>query len=129
MGTDPNYSNRLDRPVDPATDHILGPPDAEITLVEYGSYACQHCRAANERVAEVRARCGDRIRYVFRHRPIHADLARPSAELAESAPDEERFWEAHVALMTRSETLTADDLRAVSDGLGLVAGTPEANTA
>ena len=126
MGSNPGSdSTRLDRPVDPAVDHILGPPDAEITLVEYGSYACQHCRAANERVAEVRDQLGDRIRYVFRHRPIHADLARPSAELAESAPDEERFWDAHVALMTRSETLTEDDMRAVADGLGLVEGTPE----
>ena len=121
--------DRLDRPVDPATDHILGPLDAEITLVEYGSYACQHCRAANERIAEVRAQFGDRLRYVFRHRPIHADLARPSAELAESSRDEEHFWDAHVALMTRSETLTADDLRAVADGLDLVEGTAEADAA
>ena len=121
--------DRLDRPVDPAHDHILGPLDAEITLVEYGSYACQHCRAANERIAEVRAQFGDRLRYVFRHRPIHADLARPSAELAESAADEEHFWDAHVALMTRSETLTSDDLQAVADGLSLVEGTPEAAAA
>jgi Na+:H+ antiporter, NhaA family len=46
--------NRLDRPVDDKFDHILGPPDAAITLVEYGSYACPYCRAANERIAEVR---------------------------------------------------------------------------
>jgi len=39
---------RLDRPVDHETDHALGPADAEITLVEYGSYACPHCGAANE---------------------------------------------------------------------------------
>jgi NhaA family Na+:H+ antiporter len=121
--------DRLDRPVDPALDHILGPTDAEITLVEYGSYACGHCRAANERIAEIRAQFGDRLRYVFRHRPIHTDLARPSAELAECASDEEHFWDAHVALMTRSETLTADDLRAVSDGLNLADGTPEAEAA
>lgn len=42
---------RLDRPVDHETEHVLGPSDAEITLVEYGSYACPHCRAANERIA------------------------------------------------------------------------------
>jgi len=43
---------RLDRPVDHETDHVLGLADAEITLVEYGSYACPHCRAANKRIAQ-----------------------------------------------------------------------------
>ncbi|MEX2271338.1 MAG: Na+/H+ antiporter NhaA [Vicinamibacterales bacterium] len=122
----PDYSSRdrLERPVDPASDHILGPADAEITLVEYGSYACPHCRAANERIAEVRAQFGDRLRYVFRHRPIAGDLARQSAVLAESAVDEDQFWEAHVALMTRSEALNEDDLRAVAADMALNAGAP-----
>jgi NhaA family Na+:H+ antiporter len=113
-------TDRLDRPVDPALDHLLGPPDAPIALVEYGSYACPHCRAANERILEVRAQLGDRLLYCFRHRPlIGSDLARPAAELAESAPDPDRFWGAHVALMTRSTELTAEDLRAVAEDLGL----------
>ena len=63
-------TNRLDRPVDRAYDHVLGPADAPITLVEYGSYACPYCRAANEQIAGVRDEFGDRLRYVFRHRPL-----------------------------------------------------------
>lgn len=113
-------TNRLDRPVDVALDHLLGPAQAPITLVEYGSYACPYCRAANERITEVRGQLGDRLRYVFRHRPlIGSDLARPAAELAESAPDPELFWDAHVTLMTRSEALTEGDLQAVAETLGL----------
>src|SRR5512139_4226165 len=112
--------SRLDRPVDNALDHILGQQDAPITLVEYGSYACPHCRAANERITEVRNQLGDRLRYVFRHRPlIGSDIARPAAELAESAANHEQFWDAHVTLMTRSNTLTEEDLRAVANTLGL----------
>jgi Na+:H+ antiporter, NhaA family len=109
---------RLDRPVDDRHDHILGSHHAPITLVEYGSYDCPHCRAANERIAEVRGQFGDRLRYVFRHRPIPgSDIARRAAELAESTDDPEKFWDAHVALMTRSETLTEDDLLAVANEL------------
>jgi NhaA family Na+:H+ antiporter len=112
--------DHLDRPVDDAEDHILGSGNAPITLLEYGSYACPHCRAANERIAEVRTDLGDRLRYVFRHRPLtNNELARRAADLVEAAPDEEEFWKAHVALMTRSETLTEDDLRAVAVNLGL----------
>src|SRR5580700_8222963 len=114
--------NWLDRPVNEKTDHILGPPEAAITLVEYGSYACPPCRAANERIAEVRDQFGDRLRYVFRHRPlIGVELARRAAEIVERAEDPKRFWDAHVKLMTRSETLTEDDLQAVANDLGVPA--------
>jgi len=111
-------SNRLDRPVGP-DDHILGAADSAITLVEYGSYACLSCRAANERIAEVRDEIGRPLRYVFRHRPLlGSDIARRAAELVELAPDE-TFWNAHVKLMSRSETLTEDDLLAVAQDLGV----------
>jgi Na+:H+ antiporter, NhaA family len=112
--------NRLDRPVDSAYDHILGPADASITLVEYGSYACPYCRAANARINEVRAHLGDRLRYVYRHQPlVGSALARRAAELSERAVDADHFWDVHVSLMTRSETLTEADLAAVAADLRL----------
>jgi len=116
----------LDRPVDPAHDHVLGDADAEITLVEYGSYACPHCRAANGPIAELRQRFGDRLRYVFRHKPLTgSEIARRAAELVEQAPDPERFWKAHEQLMTRSETLGEGDLEAVAADFRLDAESPE----
>ncbi|HET7601727.1 MAG TPA: Na+/H+ antiporter NhaA [Gemmatimonadales bacterium] len=112
--------NRLLPPVDADRDHILGPTHAGITLVEYGSYACPYCRAANDRIARVRDEFGDRLRYVFRHRPLPGvDIARRAAVLAERAGQQGRFWDAHVTLMTRSPTLTEDDLRAVASELDL----------
>jgi len=111
---------RLDRPVDPKYDHVLGNGRAPITLVEYGSYACPDCRVANERIKQVHTDLGDRLRYIFRHKPLpNNDLARRAAELAESAPDNERFWRAHSLLMTRSERLTEEDLEVVAQELAL----------
>lgn len=119
-------ANRLDRPVDDALDHILGPGSAQITLVEYGSYACPYCRAANERIAEVRDQLGERLRYVFRHRPLTgSDIALRAAELVERAQTDEQFWEAHVKLMTRSSVLTEEDLEAVARDLGLMERNPD----
>jgi NhaA family Na+:H+ antiporter len=113
-------SSRLDRPVDPARDHLLGPVEAPITLVEYGGYACPHCRAAHDRIAEVRDQLGDRLRYVFRHRPLAGnELGRRAAELVERIEPPEKFWPAHVALMSRSLTLMEDDLRAVAREFGV----------
>jgi NhaA family Na+:H+ antiporter len=113
-------ANRLDRPVDDRYDHTLGPSAASIVLVEYGSYACPHCRAANDRIAQVRDQFGDRLRYVFRHRPLTgSDIALRAAELAERAAQLGKFWEAHVRLMGRSAMLTEEDLKVVAAELGL----------
>jgi NhaA family Na+:H+ antiporter len=118
--TEETPRNRLDRPVDVSRDHVLGPDDAPITLVEYGSYACPHCRVANEEIAKLRDRFGDRMRYVFRQRPLTGSaLARRAAELAECAAEQGRFWSVHVELMTRSTTLTDEDLRTVAAELGV----------
>ena len=68
----------------------------------------------------MRDQFGDRLRYVFRHKPLAGNpLARPAAELVERAPDAEHFWAAHVKLMTRSEVLTEEDLIAVAQDLGV----------
>jgi NhaA family Na+:H+ antiporter len=119
-------NTRLDRPVDVSRDHVVGADNAAITLVEYGSYDCPHCRAANARITEVREQLGERVRYVFRHRPISgSELARRAAELVEQAPTPDEFWSAHVSLMTRSRTLTEEDLAAVAKDLRLGERTPE----
>ena len=112
---------KLDRPVDSSIDHILGDPDAEITLVEYGSYSCVHCHAAHEVVADLRDRFGDRMRYVFRHLPIAgSDTARPAAVLAEYGGEKTgEFWSVHDALMQRGPDFGPDDLDEIASEFGL----------
>jgi Na+:H+ antiporter, NhaA family len=69
---------------------MLGPASAQVTRVEYGSYACANWRVANEQIAVVRDEFGERLRYVFRHRPLtNTDLARRAAELVERAGREQ----------------------------------------
>ncbi len=113
--------------VDPARDHILGSPEAEMTLVEYGSYACARCHAVHEVVKGLRTRFGDRMRYVFRHRPLRgSQIAVRAAELAEFAAETTGgFWEVHEALMDRGPALSDADLEAVAREFGLPVGDPE----
>ncbi len=101
----------LDQPVDPARDHVLGPPDAEMTLVEYGSYACRQCHAVHEVIQELRARFGDRMRYVFRHLPVTgSEEALSAAQLAEYASQTTaQFWQVHEALMQRGPVFAPGD--------------------
>jgi NhaA family Na+:H+ antiporter len=106
----------LDRPVDPLRDHILGNATADITLLEFGSYDCPYCHAAHEVIAELRDKLGDRMRYVFRHRPITGSAtATKAAELAEYASATTgRFWEVHDALMKRGPVFNDGDFEEVA---------------
>ena len=89
-------------------------------LVEYGSYACPHCRRAHDRIVDLRDEFGNRLAHAFRHRPLPGnDLALAAAELAERAAEHGKFWRAHVALMTRSDSLRELDLETIADELEL----------
>ena len=112
---------KLDPPIDPERDHVLGPPDAELTLVEYGSYACPHCCAVHEVIENLRSRFGERMRFVFRHMPVtgNGDAMR-AAELAEYAAETTgRFWEVHEALMERGPAFSAGDFPQIARKLNL----------
>lgn len=111
----------LDRPVDPETDHIRGPVDAPLTLVEYGDFECPFCARATGVTRELRDHFGDRLRYVFRHLTLpevhpHAELA---AQAAEAADRQGRFWEMHDLLFERQDRLEPADLAGYAVDLGL----------
>ena len=108
-------------PVAEDRDHIQGPADAAVTLVEYGDYECPYCGAAYPIVKEVQARMGDTLRFVFRNFPIttshpHAEQA---AEAAEAAAGQGRFWQMHDLLYANQRRLRDQDLRAYAEKLGL----------
>ncbi len=115
------WDRALTMPVTEDRDHIQGPADAAVTLVEYGDYECPYCGAAYPIVKELQARMGDRLRFVFRNFPIttshpHAEQA---AEAAEAAAIQGSFWEMHDLLYENQKRLRDEDLRAYAEKLGL----------
>jgi protein-disulfide isomerase len=95
-----------------ARDHVQGPADAPVTMVEYGDYECGPCGAAHASVKAVQERLGDKLRFVFRHLPL--EEAHPRAELAaeaaEAAGAQGKFWEMHDLLFAHQDALSPDDL-------------------
>jgi len=111
----------LDRPVDPAVDHIRGPVDAPLTLVEYGDFECPFCAKATGAARELAERFGPELRYVFRHLPLadvhpHAELA---ARAAVAAGFQGRFWEMHDLLFANQDELEYEDIAGYAAELGL----------
>jgi protein-disulfide isomerase len=108
-------------PVDPERDHILGPPSAPLTLVEYADFECPFCARATGVAREVREHFGDDLRYVIRHLALpdvhpHAELA---AVAAEAAAKQGRFWEMHDLLFAHQDQLGRNDLAGYAGDLGL----------
>jgi Na+/H+ antiporter NhaA len=107
-------------PVDDARDHIRGPEEAPVTVVEYGDFECPYCGLAEPAVRELLSDFGD-VRYVWRHLPLtdvhpHAQLA---AEASEAAAKQGAFWGLHDLLLEHQGALTARDLIGYAGELGL----------
>ena len=102
-------------------DHIAGPNDTPVTLVEYGDYECPYCGMAYPIVKAAQQRLGDHVRFVFRNFPlkeIHPH-AQHAAEAAESAGAQGRFWEMHDALFEHQHALEDTDLAAYAKAIGV----------
>ena len=118
------WVSQLVLPVSPERDHILGPPEAPVTLVEYGDFECPYCGQAYPIVQAVRAQMGAGLRFVFRHFPVttvhpHAEQA---AEAAEAAGAQGAFWPMHAILYENQRRLGTSDLHSYAEALGLDTG-------
>jgi Na+/H+ antiporter NhaA len=111
----------LSEDVDPERDHIRGPDDAPVTLVEYGDFECPYCGQAETVVRELLASFGDDVRYVWRHLPLNDvhSSAQLAAEAAEAAHAQGRFWEFYDALLAHQDALSPQDIGRLAQELGL----------
>jgi Na+/H+ antiporter NhaA/predicted DsbA family dithiol-disulfide isomerase len=107
-------------PVDPERDHVRGPMQAPVTLIEYGDFECPYCGRAESSIRALLADFGD-VRYVWRNLPltdVHPQ-AQNAAEAAEAAGAQGAFWEMHDLLLSHQDALHPRDLRRYADELGL----------
>ncbi|MQT15033.1 DsbA family protein [Segnochrobactrum spirostomi] len=102
-------------------DHLQGPSDAVVTLVEYGDYECPYCGEAYPVLKAVQRAMGPDLRFVFRNFPL-VDMhvhARRAAEFAEAAAETGAFWDAHDMLFENQGALDDRSLAAYGDRLGI----------
>ena len=102
-------------------DHILGPMNAPVTLVEYGDFECPYCGQAHSVIKQILGEMVSELRFVFRHFPLaqihpHAETA---ALAAEAAGAQGRFWEMHDILFENQIALEEEDLLQYAEALNL----------
>ncbi len=107
--------------VDPERDHIRGPDDAPVTLLEYGDFECPYCGQAEGVIRELLSSMGGDVRYVWRHLPlsdVHPD-AQLAAEASEAAAAEGKFWDMYDVLLSHQGELSPRYLAGYAEELGL----------
>ncbi len=103
----------LSTPPDASRDHMEGPPEAPLQLVEYTDFECPSCQAALRVLDRIRKRLGDELVLVVRHFPV-ADahpMALTAAEAVEAANTQGRFWEMYRRIYSDRRPPSEDSLR------------------
>lgn len=79
-----------------AADHVKGPSDAPVTLIEYGDYQCPACGVYFPLTERVFNQSSSTLCVVFRNMPLaqHPN-AMSAAMAAESAGVQNKYWEMH----------------------------------
>lgn len=112
-------------PTTPAPLSVLDPvrgatTGARITIIEYGDFACEGCKAVEPVLRELLDGNAD-VNLAWRDFPIEAvnPFARRAALAARCAEDQKKFWDYHDALLARTDLLGDQVLLALARDLGL----------
>ncbi|MGY4710885.1 Na+/H+ antiporter NhaA [Mycolicibacterium sp. CBM1] len=111
---------KLVRDVEPGRDHIRGPADAPLTLVEYGDFECPFCSRATGSIDEVIAHFGDRLRYVWRHLPLERPHPRAldAARASEAAALQGKFFDMGAMMFEFQDHLEWQHIYRYADQVG-----------
>jgi protein-disulfide isomerase len=84
---------------------VLGNPDGDLTVVEYFDYQCPYCKKLSPQIAQV-VRDDGKIRLVLKDWPIFGAVSKTAAQLALAAKYQNKYQEAHDALIGAKEKLS-----------------------
>lgn len=104
---------------DPA--HGASADEALVTFVEFSDFECPFCNKALPTLDKLREKYDDKVRFVFKHRPLgFHDNAKPAARAAIAAQEQGKFWEMHELLFKNQKQLGNDGAYAnFAEQLGL----------
>ncbi len=93
--------------------HVKG-----ILVEEFSEFDCVECKKVFYELRKIRNEYSNNITFIYRHFPINA-ASKKTAEAAECAKDQGRFWEYHDKLYANQALLGVDDLKRYASDLSL----------
>jgi protein-disulfide isomerase len=121
---------RQPRPVDTTiydvntgSSPVLGKADAPVTIIEWSDFQCPFCAREYPTLKEILAAYPEKVRIVFKHRPLgfhrQAKPAHAAAQLAMEQGGSELFWKMHDKIIASPKALEIKDLRGYAEALNL----------
>lgn len=104
--------------------HVLGNPDAPVTLEEFGDFQCPPCGILSGPINQLEQDYRPRLRVIFRHFPLTMHRhAREAALASEAAGQQGRFWQMHDVLYREQAAWSkAADVRPLFDAYAEMLG-------
>ena len=104
-----------------AHDHVAGPSNAPVFLIEYADFECPFCVKAYPVIESARAAFRGKLRFVYRHLPKSADrgFTQQAAEVSEFAASQGKFWAMHAQLYLHPDRHDIESLVIAASVVGL----------
>ncbi len=109
--------------VNTGSSPVLGKADATVTIIEWSDFQCPFCAREYPKLKEILAAYPDKVRIVFKHRPLafhkQAKPAHAAAQLAMEQGGAELFWKMHDTIIASPKALEVKYLRGYAQALNL----------
>lgn len=112
------------KPLDEKADHILGPKNAKVTLIEYSDFECPFCKRFYPTVKDLLKSYPNDVRFIYRHFPLNsihpnAQKAAEATECAAKLGGNDAFFKLHDKIFDRSPDIGPAVLVTLAKEIGL----------
>ena len=102
--------------------HLFGPdeiPDGVVPIASFSDYRCPYCRVLTQKLAEIEAESGGRVRVTWHEWPLLGDNSEVAARAALAAKRQGAYFAFHTRLMQTAFVPTTGYLQDLGNRLGI----------
>lgn len=101
----------------------LGGKNASLVIYEYSDFECPYCRKAQKSHSEIRAKYGNRIKWIFKDFPLDShDNAMTAHIYSNCAAEQGKYWEYFRLLFENSGRLSEENLKDLASSVQMDSG-------